>query len=170
MGTAKNCLEFICSKLEAGDWIDLTGIVVNATIGIWIVKTIQNRLTNKRTLKDHFINELKDIRNEYKTCLNNLYTDQTIAKKVMPWFKLMNIKVADLMKHISIKYKIPKDFLNPYQNELRELITNNPEFISQFNSTVPIKFSDSSKVMLIKFQQDNTHLFQELIIQINDCD
>ena len=75
MGTTCSCLNFF-SSLEAADWIALFGVLVNAGLAYWIVRTIQNNLTNKRVLKDHFINEIKEIRNDYKTCLNNLYSNK----------------------------------------------------------------------------------------------
>ena len=111
------------------------------------------RLTNKRVLKDHFITEIKDIRSEYKIFLNNLYSNNTRVKSVIPWFKLMNIKVIDIMRTINEIYKIDENILNPYQNELRELITENEDFISSFNLEQNIIFSDNSKTKIIEFQQ-----------------
>ena len=114
MGTTCCCVNFF-SSLEAADWIALLGVAVNAGLAYWIVRTIQNKLTNKRVLKDHFINEIKEIRNDYKTCLNNLYSNNTHPHRVIPWFKLMNIKVDDLMTIVYTKYKIDKSKLKPYQ-------------------------------------------------------
>lgn len=156
--------------LQASDWIDLVGIIVNSILALWIVWTIQNKLTNRRVLKDHFINEIKEIRNDYKTCLNNLYTGQTVAKRVIPWFKLMYIKVDDLMNLINEKYKVDTKVLSPYQNELRELITENEDFIKYYNSDKPIVFSENSRSQFIKFQQSFNHLFNDIIIKINDSE
>lgn len=119
--------------MGVSDWIALIGVIVNSILAYWIVRTIQNKLTNKRVLKDHFINEIKEIRNDYKTCLNNLYLNTTHPHRVIPWFKLMNIKVTDLMTLINTKYKIDKDKLKPYQIELQELITNNEDFMNQYS-------------------------------------
>ena len=154
--------------MEISDWIDLAAVVVNALLAYWIVSSMQNKLTNKRILKDYFIQELKEIRNEYRSCLNNLYANQTLAIKVIPWFKLMNIKVDDLMTLINTKYAIDKKLLDPYQNKLRELITENQDFINQFKSTKPVEFSAESKNKIIIFQQEYNHLFNDLIIGIND--
>lgn len=170
MGTTCCCLD-PSSSLTYADGIALFGILVNALLAFWIIRTIQNKLTNKRVLKDHFINEIKDIRNEYKSCLNNLYLNQTYAKNVIPWFKLMNIKIDDLMGLICKKHKkINRKTLNPYQNELRDLITENEDFIKYFPSKKPIIFSENSKNQLIKFQQKYNHLFNELVISVNDAE
>ncbi len=166
MGTTCCCLRLFCS-LESADWIALFGVAVNAGLAYWIVRTIQNKLTNKRVLKDHFISEMKDIRAEYKNCLNNLYSNNTNPQRIIPWFKLMNIRVNDLMTLINQKYKIDIKKLEPYQNELRELVTNNDDFINQFKKE-KITFSETSRSELIKFQQTHNKLFNEIIIAIND--
>lgn len=168
MGTTCCCVNFF-SSLAAADWIALLGVAVNAGLAYWIVRTIQNKLTNKRVLKDHFINEIKDIRAEYKGCFDNLYSNNTHPQRIIPWFKLMNIRVADLMALIKEKYKIDEKKLDPYQNELRELITNNNDFITQFRN-IKVDFSEESRIELIKFQQRHNKLFNEIIIAINDAE
>lgn len=106
-------------RVSISDWINIIGIIINSSLSIWLVITIQNRLTNKRVLKDHFITEIKDIRSEYKIFLNNLYSNNIRVKSVIPWFKLMNIKVIDIMRTINEIYKIDENILNPYQNDFK---------------------------------------------------
>lgn len=154
-------------RVSISDWINIIGIIINSSLSIWLVITIQNRLTNKRVLKDHFITEIKDIRSEYKIFLNNLYSNNIRVKSVIPWFKLMNIKVIDIMRTINEIYKIDENILNPYQNDLRELVTENEDFINSFYLGENIIFSDSSKTKIIEFQQKNNNLFNRLIIEIN---
>jgi len=150
------------------DWIEIAAIVVNALVAWWIVRTIQNRLTNNRVLKDHFIEEIKDIRNEYRNFLNNIYASKTEIRTIIPWFKLMNIRVSDLMTLVQQKYNIDKQILSPYQIDLRELVTESDEFNLQFREGNNINFSESTKTKLIEFQNTHNHLFNELIININD--
>lgn len=162
------CSVSLFSSWTPSDWIDLIGVVVNVVFGFWIVMTIQNKVTNRRILKDHFISEIKEIRTEYKNCLSNLYSNNTRPHLVLPWFKLMNIKIDDMMEILHKKYKVDKSILKPYQIDLRELITNNTDFINQFSSE-KVTFSDSSRGQFIVFQQANNHLFNDLIIKINDA-
>lgn len=168
MGNACWCLN-IFSEFQIADWIQLLGIFVNASLGFWIVRTIQNKLTNKRVLKDHFINEVKDLRNDYERCLNSLCSEGVRPRDVIPWFKLMNIRVNDLMSFVSTRYKLDKTLLHPYQFDLRELVTNNDDFISGFKSDF-VNFSDKSRIEIVKFLQSNSRLFNEIIIKINDSD
>lgn len=169
MGNSCCCVADFVS-LSNSEWIDIVGLLVNSLLAFWIVRTIQNKLTNKRVLKDHFINEVKEIRNEYRQCLSNLHSSKTHASRVIPWFKLMNIKVDDLMQIMNKKYKVDSKILNPYQNELRELITESTDFISQYSKEQNLEFSETTKSRIIIFQQEHNHLFNDLIIQINDSE
>lgn len=155
-------------NLSNSDFIDIAAIVVNIILTVWIVMVIQNRSANKRFLKDYYISELKEIRNEFKNCLSNLYNNKVLPKNIIPWFKLMNIKVTDYMEGVNSTYKVDQKFLEPYQNELRELITENQDFINQFNSKEKLILSSVSKNELIRFQQVHSKLFNKLIIKINN--
>lgn len=155
------------NTIEISDWINLAGILINGVLAYWIVHTIQNKLNNKRILKDHFIQEVKDIRNEYKLCFNSLYSNNSNAQTLKAWFKLMNIKINDLMEILNEMYTINPKYLNPYQNDLRELITNNDDYIKYFNDS-KIIFTEDSKSKIIVFLQQHNHLFTGLIVKINN--
>ena len=170
MGTTCCCCVDFFSSMEAAEWIALFGVVVNGALAYWIVRTIQNKLTNKRVLKDHFIEEIKEIRNEYRAYLSALYSNNTHSHLAIPWFKLMNIKVGDLISIIHTKYRVDKDKLKPYQIELRDLITDNEDFKNQYKNNEKTVFSEASRTELIKFQQSHNQLFNEIIITINDAE
>lgn len=159
----------VTCSITIPDWINIGGILINAFLAWWIVRTIQNKLTNKRVLKDHFICEVKDIRLEYKNFLSDLYANKMAPTTILPWFKLMNIKVTNLMELLNQIYKIEKAKLSPYQNDLRELITENEDFIRCFKDD-KLDFSDESRKQIIQFQQKHYHLFNEVIVAINDMD
>ena len=73
------------------------------------------------------------------------------------------------MTIIRTKYCIDKDKLKPFQLELQELITNNEDFMAQYNRE-KVVFSQTSRTQLIKFQQSHNQLFNEIIIAINDAE
>lgn len=162
-------LKKIFFSLDHSDWVELFGVLVNSCIGYYIVRSIQNNLANKRVLKDHFISEVKEIRDEYRTYLNQLCSNKVSPKNVTTWFKVMNIKVNDLMKLMNDVYKIDANLLSPYQNDLRDLITENEEFESQFSTATTLNFSQASKNKFIRFQQENNKLINQIIITINDA-
>lgn len=82
----------------------------------------------------------------------------------------MNIKVEDLLNHISSKYKIDSKVLHPYQIELRDYVTDCKSFKEQFKSGKAIMFSEEELAYLITFQQRHSKLFDDIIIKINDAD
>lgn len=161
-----NCSFF--SSIDLSDWISIFSVIINSLLAIWIISTVQNKLTNKRVLKDHLINELKDIRIEYRSFLNQLYSNKLRPKQITPWFKLMNIKINDLISLIENKHKIDNKILNPYQIELRDLITELKEFIKCYKNNDLITLKEKSQNKVISFQQKNNHLFNDLIVKIND--
>ena len=95
---------FSSISLEASDKIAIIGVIIKSFLAIWIIKTLQNNLANKRYLKDHLIQEIKDLRSEYKKFLNELYQGKLRPKQILPWFKLMNIKTQDVMEIVNQKY------------------------------------------------------------------
>lgn len=151
-----------------GNLIDIIGIIVNFFLAIWIVRILQNNLTNKRYLKDHLIQEIKDLRSEYKKFLNDLNAGNLKPRKILPWFKLMNIKVQDTMEVVSEKYNLDQDLLKSYQVELRELVTEFEEFNLNYKDNKVISLQESSLRELIQFQQNNHSKFNALILEIND--
>lgn len=155
-------------SLTTSEWISVITLLVNSILAIWIARTIQNSFTNKRILKDHFINEVKDIRNDYSIWLNDLSSNKINPKLVTPWFKLMSIRIKDLMLIISNKYDIDKNLLNPYQNDLRELITDNEDYIKQYQKNELLILTEASQKLIIKFQQENNLVFNKIIVAIND--
>ena len=150
--------------ITTADWINIASVIVNICIAIWITHILQNKFTNNRTLKDHFINEIKDVRAEYKGFLNRLYSNSTNPKELLPWFKLMNIRVKDLVMLMNNRYEVAEDFLNPYQNDLR---TESDDFNRCYRNRQLI-LTENLKRDLMRFQQEHQRLFNELIIKIND--
>jgi hypothetical protein len=154
--------------LSSGDIITIFGIVVNLFLARWLIKTLQNNLTNKRYLKDHLICEIKELRLEYRKFLNDLYYGKLKPKNITPWFKLMNIKTQDIMDILERKYEIDIGTLKTYQIELRNLVTEQKEFNENYRENKNIILEDLSLKELLVFQQKNNSKFNTLIIDINE--
>ncbi len=154
--------------MSCSDIISVISLIVNSLLAIWVVIILQKNLTNKRYLKDHLITEVKNLREDYKKFLNELYCGNLKPDKITPWFKLMNIKVQGVMKIIYQKYKIDEHYLENYQVELRELVTDLKEFNENYKDNKPIVLDSNSEKELIQFQQNNSSKFNDLIIKIND--
>lgn len=159
----------IYCKIGLSDWISIVSIIINSLLAVWIVTNIQKNQINKRVLKDFIIKEFIDIRSQYKDKIENLYNSKIHPKPLLPWFKLMNIKVINLMNIANTKYKIDKDLLHPFQIDLRDMITENESFIKAYSGNSEIKLTDSERSRIVQFLQDNSHVFNDLIVKINDA-
>ncbi|SHG37471.1 hypothetical protein SAMN05443549_103432 [Flavobacterium fluvii] len=170
MGDAlKIFVVFNCS-LDFSDCIEIFGIIVNFFLAIWIVRTIQNKLNNKRVLKDHFISEIKELRIEYNDYIKNCYAGNLIPQDTLRWFKLINIKTIHLMGEISNLYKVNCPELNSFHNDLRDIITNAPEYSTNFRRNNPVAFSSITKRQIDLIQLTHYGLFNKLIRLVNDAD
>lgn len=155
--------------LTTSDYINIAGIIINAVLAAWIIIKLQNKINNKRVLKDHLMSEMKSIRDEYLFFFNKLIQGEIEAKTVIPWFKLMSLKINSHLPILNKKYNIQTDCFIPFQLTLLDMVTNNRDFMIQFEKTEPVTFSAESKVIFMKFMQSNNHLFNDIIIKINDA-
>lgn len=169
MGEALKIVFVFNYNFDFSNFIDFLAIVVNSILAIWIVKTIQNKLTNKRVLKDHFISEIKDVRTEYNDYMKDIYADRIVPQETLRWFKLLNVKRIHLMSDITSIYKVTFLEWNNFHTDLRELVTNCPEFNANFRSNSAITFSLATKRKLDIIQRQYNGIFNKLIIGINDA-
>jgi hypothetical protein len=158
------CLGFF-SDFKVADWIAITGILINAILGVSIVFFLQSKLTNKRLLKDHFINEVKELRKEYETYFKTLSTIPPL--EVLQVLKSINRKGSDLLFILKEKYKVDEKVFTPFHIELSEIITDDPEFIRNYRGKSTVLSAEGSR-SLRKFQNENSRLFNAIIIRIND--
>lgn len=155
-------------NLETSDIIEIFSTLINSGLAVWIVVTLQNSINNRRILKDHFINEIKELKNDYTSQINLIYSGNSKPKELTPWFKFMNIKSTNLLSILNKKYKINSRFLSSYQIDLRDIVTEFDEFKYNFSKNELIILGEDSKNILMKFQQQSIVVFNNLIIEIND--
>ncbi|MGO4708644.1 hypothetical protein AB4Y90_05890 [Chryseobacterium sp. 2TAF14] len=154
-------------EFDFSNIIDIVSMAVNAFLAVFIVKNIQKSQDNERVIKDHFINEVKAIKDQYAIFYNNVIYGRITAQGMLEWFKLMNIKVSDVSNMLEANYKIKNDIFNPFIINLPDLITNDNCYISQFRSStftidVPLKRK------IFDFHSRNLKIFNECIIMINN--
>ena len=151
-----------------GHSLTLVGIIVGGFLAVWVVKEIQNKLTDNRVLKDYFISEIKDIRDQYRSFVNDLLKGTVEAKSVMSWFKLLNIRTSDLMTCAQKKYGINHLLFEAYHYELLACITDSKAISEALTNNSNLNLYQDEKSQLINIQQKHLHLFNEAIIAIND--
>lgn len=155
-------------SLDFSDYIEIFGIVVNSFLAIWIVKTIQSKLTNKRVLKDHFISEIIELRIDYNSYIKDCFDKKVLPKDIPRKFKLIHTKKTHLMKDVMELYKISCPDLDIYHDELREIITNSSEYNANYRSNTPVAFTHNTKRQIELIQSTHYGLFNKLIRFVND--
>lgn len=149
--------------------VDLLDIVVTTLVSIWIVKTIQKKLNNERSIKDYFISEVSVIQNEYRTLLSNVMSSREIPKLLKVKFNNLNTKVNSLMKLLSTKYAIPANMLAVYQTQLQMIIEDDMGYAKAYRQNSRFTLTQKTMNAIYKLDNENNHLFYDIIVKINDA-
>lgn len=154
--------------MQVSDWIGVTEIIVTSVIGIWIAVAVQNNFTKSRYLKEYFINEVKDIRDLYKTFINQLYKGKISAKDIKDWFKIMSERVQNLDKFLREKYKIDNSLIVYKHAEIQQKITAMDEYNENYQKPT-IEFSNASKNDILKLHSELSCVLTQRVIDINSA-
>jgi len=160
--------ELMSCSLQISDWIGIAEIIVTSVIGIWIAVAVQNNLTKSRYLKEYFINEVKDIRDLYKSFINQLYRNKISATDIKDWFKIMSERTRTLDKFLHEKYKIDNSLIVQKHAEIQQTITNMDEFNEDYKKKT-ISFTNSSKNDILKLHSELSCVLTQRVIDINSA-
>ena len=134
------------SCVSTSDIIAIVDIVINAILAIIIIVIIQKKMTTKRVLKDYFINEIKTIQEEYSFFIQDIIAGKQNAKSLLPWFKIMNMRISRLEKTFQKELKI-KPSIHSLSTELQISITETDEFNDSFKED-KLSPSESLKALI----------------------
>lgn len=151
-------------------WAGIIGTLVSLFFGFWIAKSLQKKMTSQRVLKDHLINEVRTLNDFYFNFLNDLVEDKRDVKGLISLFKTMYIKISRLMVIVNKNYGISPFFLLNYQVGIRRIILNSPEYEASYNGGGKLQLSEETINEIMQFRQANEHLFNDLILKINDAE
>lgn len=154
-------------KFTISDIISIISIVVNIYLAKTIAKEVADNSSNKRVLKDLMISEIRDIQNQSDLFKKELLEGKLNSRDIQYWFKINNIRIRDVSKILHEKFDISKDLLEPYKNEMRELVTNSECFISDYNKN-SVQFDEEFKKELLEFYKKNNNVFIKILVDIND--
>lgn len=154
-------------EFDFSNIIDIVSLLVNTILAIYIVNNVQKNQNNERVIKDHFINEVKLVKDQYAVFYKDVIYGRLTAKQMLEWFKLMNIKILEISKMLNEQYKIADNIFNPYIIDLPQLITDDACYISQFRSnsfTIDVQL----KRKIFDFHSRNLQIFNKCILLINN--
>lgn len=158
----------ILCVFQVSDWIGVVDIIVTSAIGVWIAVSVQNNLTKSRYLKEHFINEVKDIRDLYKSFVNQLYKNKISAINIKDWFKVMSERIQNLDKFLCKEYQNCNTSIVSKHAEIQQKITSMDEFNENYKEPA-ITFTNSSQNEILKLHSELSCALTQSVIDINSA-
>ena len=151
--------------VSVSDFISIINLIVTSGIVIWIGVTYTRNVATNKALKDFFVSETNDIRNEYKTFQADLFKNQLSSKYIVEWFKLISIKIDIFEDSLKNEFKVETKILHNH-NKLKQFITSTDRF-NQSYSKKHVILSSRSKLMIIQNHRDMTVAITDVLININ---
>jgi hypothetical protein len=154
------------NSLSTSDVINLAGIVVNIIIGAAIVFIIQKRLSDDRGVKDYFIKEVCDIKDEYSKFINKLFNSGVTTKHTLEWFKSISTRISQLEHFMEYELQIDSPSILILNRELHQIVTSSTEFNNSFKKT-SYSPSNASKNKISDAYKNLKFSFVRAIVIIN---
>lgn len=148
-------------------WLSLVVSIAGVLVTCWLAVSVQSGFNNRRILKDHFIREILEIRQEYLDLLRRLQVGDVFAKEVTFLFQQINIRVEDLMPILVEQFKLTQNFRD-YHINILSTVTEIPEYTTKFRGNGKVFLRKDSKEILQSAHANNMGVFTKVIIEIND--
>lgn len=163
---------FLCALPFANDWLGIidTGIsLLGWAITLYIAVSISRKLDSERTLKNHFIDEVKIIREREETIFQYIIANNIKPQQLKSMMGNLNTNVGDLMNLLRNQYGIDDGFLNAFQWKYSQLITDDDDFTSNFKDDKKFNFKPQLLKDFSNYRADKLKLFNDLIVEINNA-
>lgn len=152
-------------------WAELSlrivGILIPSGIAIWLGCVIRNKIESEKLLKNYLVNDILEIRKEYRNLCDSVKTGGIKPKKAKSDLSNISTHITDLMHLILSKYKtVDKNFLMPYQLDISQIITEDDNYILSFKENKEFIVSQQTMDAISAFEKNNNHLFNDLILLV----
>ena len=162
----------LCSIPIAQDWFCVANTLITLAgwvITLYIAVSINRKLDSERTLKNHFIEEVKVIRGLEEAIFNYILSDKVKPQQLRSMMGNLNTNVGDLMNLLKTQYGIDDGFLMAFQWKYSQLITDDESFTSNYKGNKEFKFAQQLLKNFTGYRSDKLHLFNDLIVVINNA-
>ena len=163
---------FLCSFPFAQDWLSIIDTIITLLgwgLTLYIASTISRKLDSERTLKNHFIDEIKAVReNEeaiFKYVIDNNIQPQTLKSLTGN----LNTRVGDLMNLLKSQYGIAEDYLTAFQWKYSQLFSDDDDYTSNYKENKEFKFNHQLLKDFTNYRTDKLKLFNDLIVLVNNA-
>lgn len=162
----------ICSLPFAQDWLGIIDTAITLAgwgITLYIALSISRKLDSERTLKNHFIDEVKAIRENEEAIFKYIIENSIHPQRLKSMMGNLNTRVGDVMNLLKSQYGIQEDFLNAFQWKYSQLISDDEDFTSNYKEDKEFQFSYQSLKDFSNYRMDKIRLFNDLIVLINNA-
>lgn len=163
---------FLCSIPFAQDWLSIIDSAITLgglVVTLYIARTISRKLDSERTLKNHFIEEVKDVRVHEERLFQYIISDKIRPHQLKSMMGSLNTSVGDLMNLLQSQYGVDSNYLNAFQWQYSQHITDDEDFTSNFKKNTEFKFKPQMLKDFTSYRADKIKLFNDLIVMINNA-
>lgn len=157
----------LCPLIQTSDWIEIASIMVNATIGIILAVIVSKKISNKRALKDYFISEIKDIRDNYRKFLNDLFSDKYNFNTTNSWFQVMNMRLINMEKALQEHNAKDKLEAKEINHELRDIVTDHEDY-NNASEKPNVTINQAHKQEIVRKHSEISLSLMKAIVKINN--
>lgn len=155
---------FVFWKVTVGDLIS----IITLGVTIWIAIKVQASLTKSRYIREYFIKNIVQYKDDYICFIKKLYNGEVSAKEIKDWLKFMSLNIKSLERFVSGCYDIPKGIFKNSHAEFQQFLTAEEDFNNQYQKDV-VTFSSEVKSKLLKYQSEMSEAFNQMVIEINSA-
>lgn len=155
---------FIFWKITVSDILQFVGLIVT----VWIAIVVQRNLTKNRYLKDYFINEIKDLRNEYRILFADIQSSKLNSETIKVRVKIISLRIKTIEDYSTRYFFIESSNLKLLHSEFQQFITGTDDFNNQYKENT-IKFSNMTITKILEYQKDIVDELTLCVININNA-
>lgn len=153
----------IMGTWEISDIISFSALCFSIVAFLISLET-NRRFSEKRYIKETTIDDIKNLREDYRVFLNKLMANKCDSRFIISWFKIMNLKMEGLGNFIKSEYK--QELFQPCQNkhiELKRYVTGCADMNRDYAQSA-ITFTDNVKNEIIECYNG---LYYSLLVAIS---
>ena len=154
------------SSLGSGEIINIIGILTGAIIAIFIAYVIQDSLTNRRSVKDYFVQEITLNKNFYFEFIEEIRNGKKNSLEINQEFKRFSVNIIQLDTFLKSEMEISASNLQQSNRSIHEIVTGSLAFNEQFNNAKVVLDQENIKDLLVGLKTFN-HFCFDLIIKVN---
>jgi len=155
-------------KLNSSNSIEVFSILINVVMGIILYLILEKKTGDDRAVKDLFHQDLKNIKDDFRTFMVSFNGGSLDAKYINNWFKLMSINITQFEVFLKSEFDFIDEecTLQKMNRDIQKVITNSKEFNDNFTKG-KVLFSSETTSKVIELHKYLKHNFFRTSVKIS---